>query len=392
MKALPEIVEHEPSWLQELRQKAYASYSTLPLPKLRYGLGVGTTLGDLDLERVRGQETPGAKVHCADPHITILSLREALQEKEDMVKEALTAFPAEKNKLTAFHAAFVQQGALVIVPDKLQAAAPLFIEKNAAGDAIEQFIILVGKNSSLTVIETAQSSQPEQPQLRSQALILTVGENSRVLYAQLQNWGKKTHCFSYQHTCLQRNAHVHWCTAARGGAIAQQHFTLSLEEEGADGKTLALFSGDEHSIFDVYGEHLHKASRTTSNILAKATAEDSAKIIFRGLVQVAEGAAGCNGYQQEDALLLHEAAEADMVPNLEIKNNDVKCSHGSTIGRLDPEQLFYLTARGIPAETAKNMLVEGFFEKAIGTIPDNHIQEQFRMLLKRRDQKGQRAE
>ena len=392
MKALPEIVEHEPSWLQELRQKAYASYSTLPLPKLRYGLGVGTTLGDLDLERVRGQETPGAKVHCADPHITILSLREALQEKEDMVKEALTAFPAEKNKLTAFHAAFVQQGALVIVPDKLQAAAPLFIEKNAAGDAIEQFIILVGKNSSLTVIETAQSSQPEQPQLRSQALILTVGENSRVLYAQLQDWGKKTHGFTYQHASLQRDAQLHWCTATRGGTISQQQFSLSLEGEGADGKTLALFSGDEHSIFDVYGEHLHKASRTTSNILAKATAEDSAKIIFRGLVQVAEGAAGCNGYQQEDALLLHEAAEADMVPNLEIKNNDVKCSHGSTIGRLDSEQLFYLTARGIPAETAKNMLVEGFFEKAIGTIPDNHIQEQFRMLLKRRDQKGQRAE
>ncbi|MDP3639578.1 MAG: Fe-S cluster assembly protein SufD [Nanoarchaeota archaeon] len=387
MKTLPKIMENEPSWLQELRQKAYASYSTLLLPKLRYGLGVGTTLNDLDLERVSGQEAPGAKVHCADPRIIILSLREALQEKEDMVKKALTAFPAEKNKLTAFHAAFVQQGALVIVPDNLEAEAPLFIEKNSAGDVIEQCMMSVGKNSSLTIIETAQSSQPEQPQLRSQAFTLNVGENSTVLYAQLQDLGKKTHGFSYQHASLQRDAQLHWCTATRGGTISQQQFSLSLEGEGAEGKTLALFSGDGHSVFDIAGEHLHNASRTTSNILAKATVEDSSKIIFRGLVQVAEGAAGCNGYQQEDALLLHEAAEADMVPNLEIRNNNVKCSHGSTIGRLDPEQLFYLTARGIPAEAAKNMLVEGFFEKAIGTIPDNHIQEQFRILLKRRGPK-----
>lgn len=385
MKALPKIMEKEPSWLQELRQKAYASYSALPWPKLRYGLGVGTALQDLNLEQVQLQES--TIVHCADPRITIRPLREVLQEKEDVVKEALTTFPAEKNKLTAFHAAFVQQGSLVIVPDNLQAEAPLLIEKNSAGDAIEQCIISVGKNSSLTVIETAQSSQPEQPQLRSQAFTLNVGENSRVLYAQLQDLGKKTQCFSYQHTCLQRNAHVHWCTATRGGTISQQQFSLSLEGEGADGRTMALFSGNGHSIFDVYGEHLHKASRTTSNILAKATAEGSSKIIFRGLVQVAEGAAGCNGYQQEDALLLHEAAEADLVPNLEIKNNDVKCSHGSTIGRLDPEQLFYLSARGIPEEAAKNMLVEGFFEKAIGTIPDSKIQEQFRMLLKRRGPK-----
>lgn len=276
-----------------------------------------------------------------------------------------------------FHAAFCHTGALILVPEKSTVCEPIIIEEQLAQDKSETIIIHVGKNSTVTIIETARSTDEGQ-RVKTQLISLHLDEMSRVYYGQLQAYGTKTYSFAYSQAALGRNALLQRLTAIRGGAAAQQQSHLLLEGEGAEGKIVSLLEGQNSQLFDGYGEHVHAAPRTTSNLIVRSVLDDKAKGLFRGLVKINEGAAGCNGYQKEDTLLLSEEAEADMVPNLEINNDDVRCTHGATVGRLDPEQLFYLTSRGLSGEEAKQMLIEGFFEKAISEIDNEQLQQQCR--------------
>lgn len=128
-------------------------------------------------------------------------------------------------------------------------------------------------------------------------------------------------------------------------------------------------------ICDVYTENFHDASFTMSDIITRGVLLDKSKALSRGLVQIGEDAPNSEGYEQQDALLLSNAAEADAIPNLVIHNHDVKCSHGSTVGKVDEEQLFYLQSRGIPTELAEKVLVEGYFIPVIDSITDEKVKK-----------------
>jgi Fe-S cluster assembly protein SufD len=119
----------------------------------------------------------------------------------------------------------------------------------------------------------------------------------------------------------------------------------------------------------------HLAPNTYSNIITKGAIFDSSKALSRGLVRIEKPSFNSNGYETQEALLLSERAEADAIPNLEIYNHDVKCSHGSTIGRLDKEKMFYLMSRGLTKDQAKIKLIEGFFVPAFDKIPDIKLKE-----------------
>jgi Fe-S cluster assembly protein SufD len=131
----------------------------------------------------------------------------------------------------------------------------------------------------------------------------------------------------------------------------------------------ALFFGSGHQFFDFHTLQQHQVGNTTSDLLFKGALRDEARSVYAGLIRIEPNATRSNAYQANRNLLLSKTAKASSIPMLEILNNDVRCTHGATVAPVDPEHLFYLQSRGIPAGTAERMIVHGFFGEVLDRIP-----------------------
>ena len=132
------------------------------------------------------------------------------------------------------------------------------------------------------------------------------------------------------------------------------------------------------------GMQRHLADHCTSDLLIKGCLKDHARSVYQGLIQVAEGAQRTDAYQANRNLVLSDTARADSIPGLEILANDVRCTHGATIGNVDPEQMYYLMARGLPRNEAQRLIVEGFFAPVLDRIPLESVRDQLRQVIQRK--------
>jgi len=122
----------------------------------------------------------------------------------------------------------------------------------------------------------------------------------------------------------------------------------------------------------------HVAPRTTSDLLFKGAVQDPAKSVYTGLIRFGKEAKGSAAYQTNRNLTLSQGAWAESVPNLEIENNDVKCSHASTVGPIDDDQLFYLESRGVKPDVAQRLVVLGFFDEVLAQLPVGGLARELR--------------
>jgi Fe-S cluster assembly protein SufD len=139
--------------------------------------------------------------------------------------------------------------------------------------------------------------------------------------------------------------------------------------------------GDQRQHFDLHTLQKHLAEQTTSDLFIKSALKDRARSVYQGMIQVAPGAQRTDAYQANRNLLLSETARADSIPGLEILANDVRCTHGATVGTVDPEQMYYLMTRGLPRNDAQRLVVEGFFAPVLDRIPLESVREQLRGVI-----------
>jgi Fe-S cluster assembly protein SufD len=142
-----------------------------------------------------------------------------------------------------------------------------------------------------------------------------------------------------------------------------------LAGRGADSNLLSVYFGDGDQMLDFRTLQDHAAPSTQSNLLFKGAVEDSARSVYSGMIRIREDAAKSEAYQTNRNLVLTEGAGAESIPNLEILNNDVKCSHASAVGSIDAEQLYYLESRGVSPEEAERLIVLGFFDDLLDRLP-----------------------
>ncbi|MCC6650418.1 MAG: SufD family Fe-S cluster assembly protein, partial [Candidatus Eisenbacteria bacterium] len=142
--------------------------------------------------------------------------------------------------------------------------------------------------------------------------------------------------------------------------------------------------GDQRQHFHLHTLQRHLKPNCTSDLLIKGCLKDKARSVYQGLIQVAEGAQQTNAYQANRNLLLSDQARADSIPGLEILANDVRCTHGATLGHVDDEHLFYLMARGLPRAEAERLVVEAFFEPVLERIPLESLRDQLRDEIARK--------
>src|SRR5262249_3660517 len=163
-----------------------------------------------------------------------------------------------------------------------------------------------------------------------------------------------------------------------GGRMVKTNSYFSLAGSGAQAFVHGFMFGDQRQHFHLHTLQRHLVDHTTSDLLIKGCLKDRARSVYPGLIQVAEGAQRTDAYQANRNLLLSDHARADSIPGLEILANDVRCTHGATIGSVDEEQMYYLLARGLHRPEAQRLIVEGFFAPVLDRIPLESVREQLR--------------
>lgn len=377
---------NEPEWLLNKRISAFSSFKALEMPSFKYGIGIFVDVSELNLD----QTTPLNEINTFEiinnDEVEVLTFKEALKKHQDLIKKHFLSFifPYE-NKLTALHAAFFNNALLVIIPEGKALSKPVQINLNlVAKTQLDHILVIAKENSKATVIEYSSSNLNNGQVFRSHIVEAIVEENAYLEYITIQNFSKSVYNFSKRRSKVDKNGFMYWIDASIGSKFTQALTSTNLHGHGAGSKNWGVIYGDENQCYDLNAETIHAASETTCDMLTRVVLNDKAKTVYRGLVKINPKAVNCQGYQKDDTILLSDDARADVVPNLEIANNDVKCSHGATISQIDEDKLFYMTSRGLDEKTAKKTIVEGFFDPVIVKIQDERIRNEIISSISKR--------
>ncbi len=198
---------------------------------------------------------------------------------------------------------------------------------------------------------------------------LEVADEAALSFVSIQSLGPDTWQLAHQGSTIGADATLQSFAVALGGSYARLRTDSALQGESGTSLLRAAFIGRDEQMLDFRTLQDHLASRTTSDLLFMGAVADHAHSVYSGLIRVRRGAVRSDAMQTNHNLVLGEGAQADSVPNLDIEENDVKCSHGSTVGPVDEEQRYYLESRGVEPGVAERLIVAGFFEDIADQVP-----------------------
>jgi Fe-S cluster assembly protein SufD len=252
-----------------------------------------------------------------------------------------------------------------------QLAQPIVVRHTLTGSDVltaPQLSVSAGRGSNAVVIELFESSAGTTA-LSVPLTRLRVAQGAHLTLVTVQQLGQRTWQLANQISTVGQEATLVSAAAVLGGDYARLRTDCRLEGRGASGDLLSGYFGeaDQHLDFRTFQDH--RAPDTTSNLLFKGAVGGRSRSVYTGLIRVRKEARGTNAFQTNRNLKLSEHAWAESVPNLEIENNDVRCSHASTVGPIDDEQRFYLESRGVPPGAAERLVVAGFFDEVLARIP-----------------------
>ena len=267
---------------------------------------------------------------------------------------------------TAFHPSAL----LIRVPAGVTVAHPVLVRHLITADGAAVFprvVVEAGEGSSVTVVEHYRSDDIHA--LVVPVVELDVARAGRLSYVAVQQLGPRVWQIANQVSRVGQEATFLAASAGLGGDYARLRSDCRLEGRGASGDLLAAYFGEAHQTLDYRTFQDHRAPDTSSNLLFKGVVGGHSRSVYTGLIRVRKEARGTNAFQTNRNIKLSEHAWAESVPNLEIENNDVHCSHASAVGPVDDDQRFYLESRGVPPQVAERLIVSGFFDEVIGRIP-----------------------
>ncbi len=426
--AVDSVSSGEPEWLAERRGAAWDVYERTPMPTTRLEQWRYTDLKKtLDLEALalsaaeaapdRMEEWPvplreamaldrddasghivfidGHVVHTdvdanlADKGVVLLSLHEAVRERPELLEQYLAtkAVPPEEGKFAALNAALWTDGVLLHVPRGVHLEKPVRVTRwfNESGVAtFSRTLIVADAASHVSYVDEMLSDNLEAQSLISVAVEVLARDGAQVQYVSIQRLGKGAFYQSVQRTLAERDAKLDTLNVALGGSVTRVDLNARLIGPGADSDMLGLYFGDGDQHFDFNTSQDHVAREATSDLLYKGALDESSRAVFRGIIRVHKGAQKTDAYQTNRNLLLSPHARADSLPNLEIEADDVKCSHGASVGELDAEAKFYLMARGLTRTMAERLVVLGFLGEVLSRLPMGGVSSKVQHVIERK--------
>ena len=396
----------EPAFLATRRAAAAAAIDALPLPQHKGSAGWEfTPIGALDLAAF-----PAAAGGASDSarHVLDLNLEKAIRVSTD---EATSdgplvlplALAAERHpEIVQRHlgsvvdsgAAFVARndaewtdGTLVYVPRGVQVDAPIVLTTVHAqpGTTLHhRLLIVLEEGAQAEVWHQELSADGEATGVVNGVVELVVGQNAHLRFVDAQDLSEQTWVFGAQRAIVERDATLDWITLGFGAGNGKVFLTTKLAGQGASATVTGAYAthGKQHLDFDTLQEHA--APETTSDLAFRGILDGRSSAVWRGMIQVDEGAQRTDAFQESRNLLLSKKAHADAIPGLEILANDVRCTHAAAIAQIDDEQLFYLNSHGLPNEDAKRLVIEGFLQAIVERFAAGDVRDAIGGALERR--------
>lgn len=305
--------------------------------------------------------------------ITVKPLQRALVEDEALLKEHLTRHAdTGKNGFSALNTAFIQDGAVISVPDDAEIDKPVNVVYlvNTASKVFgwnPRTLIVLGKNARATVIETYFGTDGTE-YFTNAITEAAIGDGACLEHYKLQQESQEGFHIASLQAVLGRDSRFVSHAISLGGRLVRSDVGVELPEPGAEAVLNGLYMAGAGQHVDHHTRVDHIAAHTTSRETYRGVLTGKARGVFNGKIVVHEGAQKTDAQLSNANLLLSNDAEVDTKPELEIYADDVKCAHGATVGRLDENMLYYLRTRAIPAEVAKSLLTFAFAEDVITRI------------------------
>ncbi len=409
----------EPQWLSDLRNAAWKKFSELPWPARNDEEWIRTDIRQFKLDRYSlalepltseatatalmrdGVELGGGctsfdgrkvdsflKDKWAEKGVVFGSFGDVIRSHGDLIQPYLLRRAVNPNydKFAALHTAFMTGGTILYIPRGIVVDEPfhaLSTLSNGSADFGHTLVILEDGAEATMLSETA-SEDVDGGGLHCGAIELVLNPGAHLRYVNLQNWGSNVWHFAHQKAVVDRDASLQWTIAAMGAKVAKVNQHVGLIGEGANCQVNGVMftEGKQHLSYHTL-QH-HEAPNCRSDFLYKAGLQDKSRTVWRGMIKVDPIAQRTDGYQRNDNLLLSAAARADSIPGLEIEADDVRCTHGSTSGRVDDELIFYAQCRGYTRKEAIQMIVTGFFQKVFDRISIESVREALGLAIARR--------
>jgi Fe-S cluster assembly protein SufD len=376
-------LQGEPGWLRDVRQKALATYEQLPGPSKTDEEWRRTDVSRLDpnqfstLEHLDGQKL--ILPEALPKGVILLPLRQAAKDHPELVEPRLFSLVrADRDRFAALHAAFFTGGTFLYVPDGVVVDQPIIgqhFSHEAGTSVMPHTLIVAGRGAKFDYLDEYIAENDAETGYRTGSAEIFVGEGAHVGYVAVQKWGRNVWHLADQRAELQKDSTLRLFNVTLGGKFSKTRVEASLAGEGSNAELKAIYFASGNQFFDFHTLQDHRVGNTRSDLLFKGALQDVSRTVYAGLIKIEKHAAHSDAYQANRNLVLSDKAKATSIPMLEIDNNDVRCTHGATVGPVDPEHLFYLRSRGIPEATAKRMLIQGFFGDVLDRIPFEHARK-----------------
>jgi Fe-S cluster assembly protein SufD len=377
-----EILErtNEPEWLTARRRNAWEAWQSIPMPTRKDERWRFTNLRGFDassLEQARGAEFTLTEAVDLPTGVVWCSLSDAVADHSDLVERLYGTVVGLEDSVDDKFAAHTEaawlSGAFLYVPKGVQVDQALTADISAVDASTWRALVVLEEGAQATYVESFTSA--DDAVVLNSVVEVAAGAGSHLTLVTDQRLGTEVTHFGTHRVNAARDAQVEWVAVGIGGARGKSRMETHLQGPGSNVRLTGAYVLDGAQQIDYDTRQLHEAPNAYSDLAFKGVLSGKSRAVWRGTIDVAKGAQGTDSYQDNRNLILSNGAHADSIPGLQIEANDVRCTHGSTIGKVDPEQLFYLMARGMTREQATREIVRGFFVPVLERIPEGALRE-----------------
>jgi Fe-S cluster assembly protein SufD len=400
------IIKNEPEWLYKLRRDSWSVYHDSPLPERVVHLWRYTPPEQFLLDNPHDAMTAAIPVPKGNGHkiktltedqaalgynlsdmtaltrlapelseqgVRFLDLATAIETGVGPVQEYFgKLISSDFGKFEAANMALWNIGFYLYVPDNVVIEKPIYLNRVPTGtNTMTRLLVVAGKNSQATLIDSYRDETDSNAGLFNSVIEIFANDHSRLRYVGLQDFSEKITGYITQRSRIGNQTDLLTVQSILGGTVSKVNTGTILDGRGGNSRIHGLLFGDNHQHFDLHTLHNHRSHEAYSNIDVKVVLKDKATSAYTGLIRIEEKTVNNEAYQENRNLLLNHGPKAESIPELEILSDEVRCTHGATMGPLDPDMIFYLKSRGIDYKQAVRMIVSGFFEPTLKNIPDD---------------------
>jgi len=308
----------------------------------------------------------------------------AVREYPELVKRWFgTIIPPNDNKFAALNSAVWSGGSFIYVPPGVKVDMPLQAYFRINTENMGQFertLIIADEGSEVHYVEGCSAPVYTTDSLHSAVVELVALQGSRITYTTIQNWSNNVYNLVTKRARAEAEAHVAWIDGNIGSRLTMKYPSVYLMGPKASGEVLSVAYAGAGQHQDAGAKMVHAAPETTSTIVSKSISKDGGLSTYRGLVRVEEGAKHAKSFVRCDALILDEQSTSETKPYMEVEERDAQIGHEATVSKVGDDQLFYLMSRGLSESQAMSMIVNGFIEPVVRTLPMEYAVEWSRLI------------